>query len=271
MPATLLLFAALTGAIPPIVALNTDYDYPIQVWYLQTVSRIFLGIAFCILGWKAKSLSNNFAVASGCFMAPIIVLHIVNDIIILEAVRSGDPVDKLLPNVVYPTLLALASLVAVAFGIAVNIRQRAAWASILIVWGLCGLLEAVQSHTAKIDTTTAPLADKVLIMQNVILLTAAIVMYRPSWWVLVGVCAAALLGVGIYVYFMLTNLNATVLGDANVRNGPSSKAQILTTVRAGEVVDIACETGGWARLESPYPGGYIWLELLKPNRAPDPC
>ena len=42
-PGRLLLLAALSGYIPPLVAMSTSYEYPIQVWWLQTLSRILLG------------------------------------------------------------------------------------------------------------------------------------------------------------------------------------------------------------------------------------
>ena len=181
LPATLIALAAITGAIPPIQALSTDYHYDdIQIWYWQTVSRILIGLSFCMLAWKLKSLPNKYVMVIGLLIVPIILLHVINDIMVIGAIRSGDQVNDFLPNIAYPTLLALASLVGVAFGAAVIAAERVAWASILIVWGLCGLVEAILSYIAKIDTTTAPRADSVLIVQNVILLTVAVLMYRES-------------------------------------------------------------------------------------------
>ena len=181
LPAILIALAAITGAIPPIRALSTDYHYDdIQIWYWQTVSRVLIGLSFCLLAWKSRALPNKFVIVSGLLIVPIILLHVINDIVVIGAIRSGDQVDDFLPNIAYPTLLALAALVGVAFGAAVIAAERVAWASILIVWGLCGLVEAILSYRAKIDTNTAPTADSVLIVQNVILFTVGILMYRES-------------------------------------------------------------------------------------------
>ncbi|RZT18361.1 TIR domain-containing protein [Mycobacterium sp. BK558] len=177
-PATLLALAALIGVIPPIVALASDYEYPIQVWWLQTAARVFIGIAFCLAAWSVRSASGA-ATTVGFLMVPVSALHVVNDILVLNPKGSGGQVFELLRNVGYPALLGLAALIAVAFGIAVIRLEPTAWPSMLIAWGLVGLVEAAQSYVAKIDTTTAPAADSVLIVQNAILLIAAMTMFQP--------------------------------------------------------------------------------------------
>ncbi|ORA61318.1 toll/interleukin-1 receptor domain-containing protein [Mycobacteroides franklinii] len=185
LPATLLVMAAITGAIPPIRALSSGYDYGISVWYWQTISRILIGIAFSVLAWSAKLFSPN-AAPVGWFMAPIMVVHVINDIVVLTAISAGkctptciaDPGIDLMRVYGYPLLLGVAALVGIAFGFAVFASTRAAWAPILAVWGFCGVLEAILSYIAKVDDQRAPEADAVLIVQNAILLVAAIVMYQ---------------------------------------------------------------------------------------------
>ena len=187
LPAVLIAAAALINTIPPIRALKTNYQYDdIEIWYWQTLARILIGISFCILAWKAKSFPKKSVMVRGWLMAPVILLYAVNDIAVLEGIRSGN-VNELLRVVAYPTLLALTSLVGIVFGVAVNRTERFAWASILIGWGWCGLLEALLSFIAKkdmkiseINEISAPVADSVLILQNLLLLTVAIVMYLES-------------------------------------------------------------------------------------------
>ncbi|MGE2717270.1 toll/interleukin-1 receptor domain-containing protein [Mycolicibacterium litorale] len=179
LPATLLSLAAITGAIPPIVALGTDYDYPIEIWYSQTVSRALIGAAFAVLAVKGARASNRTIAAVGWCMFVVAVLHVVNDIVVLNT-DDGTELDGVLSRLAYPALLGLAALLAVAMGSAVLVTDTVAWAGALVLWGLCGLVEAFQSYTAKVDTTTAPAADSVLVVQNLILLAAAVLMYRAS-------------------------------------------------------------------------------------------
>lgn len=184
LPATLLAVAAITGAVPPIRALSSEYDYGIAVWYWQVVSRLLIGMAFCILAWYARSFAPK-AASVGWFMAPIALAHALNDVIVLNTIGAGRCAPTCVNSTIeflrvsaYPTLIAFAALVGVVFGFAVFAATRAAWAPILTVWGFCGLLEALLSFLAKLNGQRAPEADAVLILQNAILLIAGILMYQ---------------------------------------------------------------------------------------------
>lgn len=177
--ATLLVIAAITGAIPPIVALGSDYDYPIEVWYSQTLSRLLIGAAFAAFAVAGARTKNWTVAATGWGMVLVALLHVVNDIVVLNSV-DGTEVDDILSRIAYPTLLGVAALLAVVLGLAVLTADAVAWAGLLVLWGLCGLVEAFESYAAKVDTTTAPAADTVLVVQNLILMAAAILMYRAS-------------------------------------------------------------------------------------------
>ena len=120
-------------------------------------------------------------------MGPVILLHVANGFVLKKDDLSADTA-RLLKHIVYPTVLALAAMVGVLFGVAVIRKYRMAWASILIAWGLCGLLEAYLSYEAKVapwefgDPPAAAwkAADSVLIVQNLILLTVAVFMLLES-------------------------------------------------------------------------------------------
>jgi hypothetical protein len=124
---------------------------------------------------------------SAVLMAPVILLHVANRFVLTMDDLSADTA-RLLNNIVYPTALGLAAMIEVLFGVAVIRKYRVAWASILIAWGLCGLLEAYLSYLAKVapweigDPPAAAwkAADSVLIVQNLILLTVAVFMFLES-------------------------------------------------------------------------------------------
>lgn len=177
-PAVLLTGAAVAGAIPPLVALGSDYDYSIEIWSYQTVSRALIGAAFAVLAAKAARVSNPAVAAAGWAMVVVAVMHVVNDIVIQKS-ADATTVD-VLSRVLYPSLLGIAALLAVVFGLAVLTAEAVGWAGLLVLWGVCGVVEAIQSYAAKVDPSTAPAADFVLVLQNLILLGAAILMYRPS-------------------------------------------------------------------------------------------
>jgi TIR domain-containing protein len=189
LPAMLLVVAAITGAIPPIYLLSSNYPLSDdgRIWNWQTASRILIGISFCLLAWIAKSLRDKVAMLSAVLMAPVILLHVANRFVLTMDDLSADTA-RLLNNIVYPTALGLAAMIGVLFGVAVIRKYRVAWASILIAWGLCGLLEAYLSYLAKVapweigDPPAAAwkAADSVLIVQNLILLTVAVFMFLES-------------------------------------------------------------------------------------------
>ena len=189
LPAVLLVVAAITGAIPPIYLLRSNYPVSDdgRIWNWQSASQILIGISFCLLAWIAKSLRNKVAMLSAALMAPVILLHIANGFVLKKVELSADTAH-LLKNIIYPTVLALAAMVGVLFGVAVIRKYRVAWASILIAWGLCGLLQAYLSYAAKVapwefgDPPAAAwkAADSVLIVQNLIMLTVAVFMLLES-------------------------------------------------------------------------------------------
>jgi TIR domain len=186
-PGWLLLLAALSGVIPPLVAIGTSYGhYPIQVWWLQTSSRILLGLAFCILAARAATSKNDMAAFSGWLMLPVVAAYTINDVVTIRHLVTygeGGPDDVLndvLRVYVYPSLLGLTALVAVLFGTAVIRVKPAAWAAAVTLWGVCGVVEAILSYLAKVDGSAAPVADYVLILQNAILFAAAVLMPRAA-------------------------------------------------------------------------------------------
>jgi hypothetical protein len=187
IPATFFAAAAVANAIPPARTLSTHYGYQdIDVWYWQTAARILIGVAFCLLAWIARSSPNRTVLFSGLLIGALTFLYVINDIAVIEGLRSYD-VSEFRRVIVYPVLLGVMSLVVVIFGAAVNRTERCAWASILGVWGVCGLIEAFLSFVAKKDTHipkinefSAPVADSVLIVQNLILLIVAIAMYAGA-------------------------------------------------------------------------------------------
>jgi hypothetical protein len=179
LPAVLLTAAAVLGVIPPIVTLSTYYSYPNEVWFFQDASRLLIGIAFFILAVKAESFSK-FLMVTGYLMTAVTILHLLDHLIAYAQRDSNNSVDTIANVYAYPALLGLASLVAIVFAWRVFRDERLAWAFMLMVWGACGLVMVVLSYSARVNPNTAPVADSVLIMQNLILLTVAIVMYRES-------------------------------------------------------------------------------------------
>jgi hypothetical protein len=96
----------------------------------------------------------------------------------------GEQAIAVLDRYVGPILLASAALVASLVGIAVIMTERAAWAFILMVWGLCGLFEASLTYKAKMRLIPAEDADHLLLAQNFILLAVAVLLtsraFRPA-------------------------------------------------------------------------------------------
>jgi hypothetical protein len=186
LPATLLLFAAFTGVIPPMTALHDYGDYPFEVWYLQTLSRVLLGIVFCILAAKAVSATNNLAAFSGWTMLLVVIAYSINDVIVVKhfATYGEDGPDRALHYFlrvyVGPSLLGVTALLAVLFGAAVIRAKPVAWAWVLTLWGVCGLVEAILTYVAKVADGHAAIADKVLIVQCLILFVAAVLMSQGA-------------------------------------------------------------------------------------------
>ena len=187
IPATLIAVAGLTGAVPPIYLLSTNYPVDTdEIWHWQTASRILIGVSFCFLAWMAKSRVNRRAMLSAALMVPVIVLHVVNGRVLARDDLETDAME-FLNNVAYPTILALAAMVGILFGVAV-IRKYRVSASVLIAWGVCGLLEAFLSYEAKIapwrpgepPVEVWKAADSVLVVQNLILLAVAVIMFLES-------------------------------------------------------------------------------------------
>jgi hypothetical protein len=138
--------------VPPIYLLAENYPRNTEdIWNWQTASRILLGISFCFLAWMAKSLGDRRAMLNAALMVPVIVLHVIA-VTVVQVLESGDRAPAVVDflNVkVYPTVLALAAMVGILFGIAV-MKHRVTWAWVLIAWGMCGLLEAYLSYEAKV-------------------------------------------------------------------------------------------------------------------------
>lgn len=70
-----------------------------------------------------------------------------------------------------------------------------------------------------------------------------------------------------------TAVEGTVLpGTAwNVRGGPGMDFPPFAVVEPGQVVRVTCLQHGWALLESPNPGAYVWAEGLSLTATPAPC
>ena len=186
LPATLLLFAAFAGVIPPMTALHNYASYPFEVWYLQTLSRVLLGIAFCILAAKAVSATNNLAAFSGWTMLLVVIAYSINDVVVIKHFATyGEygpdrTLHYFLRVYVGPSLLGVTALLALLFGAAVMRAKPAAWAWVLTLWGVCGLVEAILSYVAKVDGGQASIADKVLIVQCLILFLVAVLMSQGA-------------------------------------------------------------------------------------------
>jgi hypothetical protein len=184
MAAALIAAAAITGAIPPIVMLDTNYEFSPKIWFFQTVSRILIVVAFCVLTGNASSAANKFVKSSAYLMVSIILLQVINDILVIGDFPLGEQAIAVLDRYVGPILLASAALVASLFGIAVIMTEGAAWAFILMVWGLCGLVEASLMYKAKMRLIPAEDADHLLLAQNFILLAVAVLLmsraFRPA-------------------------------------------------------------------------------------------
>jgi hypothetical protein len=180
VPAIVIALAAIAGAIPPLTTLSTNYDYPPGIWFSQDVSRILIGIAFCLLALKAESFADKMLMTSGYLMLPIAILQAIDHAVAHARRFSEDQVYRLATVFAYPALLAMASVVAILFGWAVFRAERLAWAAILTTWGACGLILTVLSYFARLHPGIPPVADSVLILQNFVLLAAAILMFRES-------------------------------------------------------------------------------------------
>jgi hypothetical protein len=180
IPAIVIAIAAIFGVIPPLTTLSTNYNNPPEIWYSQDISRILIGVAFCLLALKAESFSAKMLMTSGYLMLPIAILQLIDHTVAQARRASGDQVYRLATVFAYPALLAMASVVAIVFGWAVFRSERLAWASILTAWGVCGLFLTVLSYFARRYPEVPPWADSVLIFQNFVLLAAAILMFRES-------------------------------------------------------------------------------------------
>jgi tetratricopeptide (TPR) repeat protein/uncharacterized integral membrane protein len=190
IPAGLMTVAAFTGAVPPIYQLVKNYPPNTEdIWNYQTASRILIAISFCFLAWMAKSLGDGRAKMRAALMVPVIVLHVIT-VTVVQVLASGNRarvVVDFLNVKAYPTVLALAAMVGILFGVAV-MKYRHIWAFVLIAWGICGLFEAYLSYLAKVavwrpgqpPAAAWEAADSVLVVENVILLAVAVFMYQES-------------------------------------------------------------------------------------------
>jgi hypothetical protein len=188
--ATLIAVAAVIGVMPSVYLLVNDYPPGDRIWYWQVLSRILIGIAFCALAWIATSRGDRFASLCAKWMVVVVVLLVATQILDLETKILGEGASRFVKYVAISTLIALWAVVGVFFGVAA-MKWRVSWAYLLIAWGVCGLLEAWLFYEAKFapwqDWQPAAAewkaADSVLILQNLILLTVAVVMFlvpRPA-------------------------------------------------------------------------------------------
>lgn len=180
VPAVVIAIAAIAGAIPPLTTLSTNYDYAPAVWFSQDVSRILIGAAFGLLALRAESFADKTLMTCAYLMMPIAILQAIDHLVAHARRLSHDQVYQLATVFAYPALLALASLVAIAFGWTVFRAERLSWAAILTAWGACGLVLTVLSYLARVHDAIPPVADSVLVLQNFILLAAGILMWRES-------------------------------------------------------------------------------------------
>ena len=180
---TALLFAvaAAAGVIPPIVTLSTNYRWQEPFWFFQDFSKMLLAAAFALLAWRAERSTSMAAVVIGYLMMPVSVLLIL-DHLIAFARRStaDDQVFRLATEYAYPILLAMAAVVAIIFGYLMVRAERRAWALILVNWGLIGLVVAILSFWARRSIIIPPIADSILITQNLLLTTVPILMWREA-------------------------------------------------------------------------------------------
>ncbi len=57
----------------------------------------------------------------------------------------------------------------------------------------------------------------------------------------------------------------------NVRGGPGMAFPPIAVIHSGQAVRVACLEHGWARLESPNEGAFVYAEGLGLNATPPPC
>jgi hypothetical protein len=67
-------------------------------------------------------------------------------------------------------------------------------------------------------------------------------------------------------------ISASVVQDYKIHSGPANEAPMIGVVRGGDAVIVDCLTpAGWARLQSPSPGGYVYRTGLVLEAEPPPC
>jgi len=102
---------------------------------------------------------------------------------------------------------------------------------------------------------------------------------RSGWVVLIALLA---LGIGTTVFvaqnrLIITHPTPGIAGTVlkgtawNVRGGPGMDFAPIAVIQPGQVVRVACLDRGWARLESPNPGAFIWTKALALNATPPSC
>jgi len=63
-----------------------------------------------------------------------------------------------------------------------------------------------------------------------------------------------------------------VLAEAwNVRSGPSVQSPAVGTVESGEAVSVICVSDGWAKLQNPFVGNFIYIDGLSLAGKPPQC
>jgi uncharacterized protein YraI len=101
---------------------------------------------------------------------------------------------------------------------------------------------------------------------------------HPHWRVkLLASSAGAVAAVSVVIWVVLSGtigssgIAASAVADYYIRSGPSTDFPTTGVVRLGQEVRVDCLSGGWARLDDPSPGGYVYGEGLAFEKTPPPC
>jgi TIR domain len=178
MAGALIALGALIGLVGAIIILRGGGHYSLKVtfWTTGLLSYILIGISFSILAWKARSESAKLSMVIGWAMVAVTILLVLRDLVILiQIVGHGVSPSWVVGPPIY-MVSTIYALVGIAFGVAVYRSKRVRWAWLLILWGLCRVVQRVLVWSAPKSQAN----DYVPIVALIILLAAGILMYMEA-------------------------------------------------------------------------------------------
>ena len=143
-------------------------DYEPILHIAAGLSSLVVGISFSLLAWRAKTHSQRSVMICAWVAAAGTLVLAVSQLLGLLA----EPKTLAI-------FVALSSVTGTAFAVAlIRSKTGVKWASLLIFWGLCGMVEALSwfLYGEWLSNTIGYL----VIVQNVTLLAVGILMYRES-------------------------------------------------------------------------------------------